>query len=58
MQYYTHIHSDHTSGVPDMRAMSLINKKIIPAYMPKEMIPEMEQIINIYFKVKKIIYHL
>ena len=24
---YTHIHSDHTSGVPDMRAMSLINKK-------------------------------
>ena len=23
---YTHIHSDHTSGVPDMRAMSLINK--------------------------------
>ena len=26
---YTHIHSDHTSGVPDMRAMSLINKKII-----------------------------
>ena len=35
---YTHIHSDHTSGVPDMRAMSLINKKIIPAYMQKEMI--------------------
>ena len=34
---YTHIHSDHTSGLPDMRAISLINKKIIPAYMPLEM---------------------
>ena len=34
---YTHIHSDHTSGLPDMRAMSLINDKIIPAYMPVEM---------------------
>jgi phosphoribosyl 1,2-cyclic phosphate phosphodiesterase len=34
---YTHIHSDHTSGLPDMRAMSLINDKIIPAYMPIEM---------------------
>ena len=34
---YTHIHSDHTSGLPDMRAMSLINNKIIPAYMPVEM---------------------
>ena len=29
---YTHVHSDHTSGLPDMRAMSLINKTIIPAY--------------------------
>lgn len=34
---YTHIHSDHTSGLPDMRSMSLINNKIIPAYMPIEM---------------------
>jgi len=34
---FTHIHSDHTSGLPDMRAISLINDKIIPAYMPKEM---------------------
>jgi len=34
---YTHIHSDHTSGLPDMRSMSLINNKIIPAYMPSEM---------------------
>ena len=31
------MHSDHTSGLPDMRAMSLINNKIIPAYMPVEM---------------------
>ncbi len=31
---YTHIHSDHVAGLPDMRAISLINNKIIPAYMP------------------------
>lgn len=35
---YTHEHSDHVAGLPDMRAISLINKKIIPAYMPFEMI--------------------
>ena len=29
---FTHEHSDHTAGLPDMRAMSLINKSIIPAY--------------------------
>ena len=34
---FTHIHTDHTSGLPDMRAISLINDKIIPAYMPKDM---------------------
>ena len=34
---YTHIHSDHTSGLPDMRSISLINDKIIPAYVPIEM---------------------
>ena len=34
---YTHIHFDHTAGLPDMRAISLINKKIIPAFMPIEM---------------------
>lgn len=34
---FTHIHSDHTSGLPDMRAISLLNNKIIPAYMPVEM---------------------
>ncbi len=39
---YTHIHADHTSGLPDMRSMSLINNKIIPAYMPNEMIEEMK----------------
>ena len=26
---FTHEHSDHTAGLPDMRAMSLINKSII-----------------------------
>ena len=30
---FTHEHSDHTAGLPDMRAMSLINKSIIPAYI-------------------------
>ena len=34
---FTHIHTDHTSGLPDMRAISLINDKIIPAYMPEDM---------------------
>lgn len=31
---FTHEHSDHTAGLPDMRAMSLINQSIIPAYLP------------------------
>ena len=31
---FTHEHSDHIAGLPDMRAMSLINKSIIPAYLP------------------------
>ena len=30
---FSHIHSDHTAGLPDMRSISLINNKIIPAYM-------------------------
>ena len=34
---FTHIHTDHTSGLPDMRAISFINDKIIPAYMSKDM---------------------
>jgi len=34
---YTHIHSDHVAGLPDLRSMSLINEKIIPSYMPIEM---------------------
>ena len=43
--FFTHIHSDHTSGLPDMRAISLINEKIIPAYMPSNM---KEQILSHY----------
>jgi len=42
---YTHIHSDHVSGLPDMRAISLVNNKIIPAYMPDNM---QKRIINNY----------
>ena len=34
---FTHNHADHTSGLPDMRAISLINDKIIPAFVPFEM---------------------
>ena len=37
---FTHLHSDHVAGLPDIRAISLINKKIIPAYMPEIMIEE------------------
>ena len=33
---FTHEHSDHISGLPDMRAMSLINKSIIPVYLSPE----------------------
>ena len=50
---YTHEHSDHTSGLPDMRAMSLINQKIIPAYMPEEMILKMETFYKYIFKGEK-----
>ena len=51
--FFTHIHSDHTSGLPDMRAMSLINKKIIPAYMPFEMIEDMKNMYKYIFKGEK-----
>ncbi len=50
---YTHWHSDHTSGLPDMRAMSLINQKVIPAYMPTDMINKMETFYNYIFKGEK-----
>ena len=50
---YTHVHSDHTSGLPDMRAMSLINNKIIPAYMPNDMKSEMELCYKYIFKGEK-----
>ncbi len=50
---YTHEHSDHTSGIPDMRAMSLINKNIIPAFMPKHMIPKMKSFYNYIFNGEK-----
>ena len=50
---YTHEHSDHTSGLPDMRAMSLINQKIIPAYMPKNMIEKMDTFYKYIFKGEK-----
>ena len=32
---FTHEHSDHIVGLPDMRAISLINHSIIPAYLPE-----------------------
>ena len=50
---FTHIHSDHTAGLPDMRAMSLINNKIIPAYMPLEMKDEIYHKYKYIFKGEK-----
>ena len=50
---FTHGHSDHISGIPDMRAMSLINQKIIPAYMPFDMIEKMETFYKYIFKGDK-----
>ena len=50
---FTHIHSDHTSGLPDMRAMSLINNKIIPSYMPIEMQKEILSSYKYIFKGEK-----
>ena len=38
---FTHCHYDHTSGLPDMSAISLINDKVIPAFAPIEMQDEM-----------------
>ena len=51
--FYTHIHSDHTAGLPDMRAMSLINNKIIPAFMPSVMIDDMEKMYKYIFTGEK-----
>ena len=50
---FTHTHSDHTSGLPDMRAMSLINKEIIPSYMPNNMQEEMLNSYKYIFKGEK-----
>ena len=50
---FTHIHSDHTSGLPDMRAMSLINNKIIPAFIPNEMLDEINSNYKFIFKGMK-----
>ena len=50
---FTHEHSDHTSGLPDMRAMSLINQSIIPAFLSSDIKESMIKnyklvILNIY----------
>ena len=50
---FTHVHSDHTSGLPDMRAMSLINNKVIPAYLPIEMKEELLNHYKYIFKGEK-----
>jgi len=47
---YTHEHSDHVAGLPDMRAVSIINNKIIPAYMPNEMINKINSHYKYIFK--------
>lgn len=50
---FTHIHSDHTAGLPDMRAMSLINNVIIPAYIPNSMKEELLSNYKYIFKGEK-----
>ena len=51
---FTHGHSDHTSGLPDMRAISLINDKIIiPAFAPTEMKKEILSCYKYIFKGDK-----
>ena len=47
---FTHEHSDHTAGLPDMRAMSLINKSIIPAYLSSDIMNHVTIITNIFLK--------
>jgi len=42
---FTHQHSDHIAGLPDMRAMSLINNSIIPGYFSEDI---KESMLNIY----------
>ncbi len=49
----THLHSDHISGLPDMRAMSLINDKIISVYMPKDMQDKIIKSYKYIFKGEK-----
>ena len=50
---FTHGHADHTSGLPDMRAISLINGKIIPAYAPIKMKKEILSCYKYIFKGEK-----
>ena len=50
----THFHSDHISGLPDMRAISLINEKIIPVYMPENM---QQRITNNYKYIFRWLYY-
>jgi len=40
---FSHNHADHTAGLPDMRAVSLINNMIIPAHMPDNMLKKITQ---------------
>ena len=50
---YTHHHTDHVAGIPDMRAISFINDKIIPAYMPIEMIEKISNQYRFVFEGEK-----
>ena len=46
---FTHEHSDHTSGLPDIEAMSLINQSIIPAFLSSDIQSHDKKLLNIYF---------
>ncbi len=50
---FTHEHSDHTAGLPDMRAMSLINQIIIPAYLSENIQESMIQNYKFIFEGHK-----
>ena len=51
---FTHEHSDHTAGLPDMRAMSLINQSIIPSYLSSDIYDSMIRNYKYIFKGVKV----
>lgn len=40
---YTHMHSDHTAGLDDLRPFNFRQEQIIPAYVPENAVDDMHQ---------------